>query len=452
MRRLLIAGLILLFLGIGVFALVPWNRGLEWQIVSALEGRGFSDISLHVSGLGWRSIVLDDISFGGENAVRLENVKIDYSFTGLRSGRLESMTILSPRFIVRQQGAGWVVAGLENVQSAPSSEPFTISSLNHIIQKIPFDRVMIEKGEVSVQADSWSLLLPLTMTFDRALHKISYKAEGAQFTKGALTARAGDLTADVDFDEASQSWTGAWTIDQVNIEGAATGVPVMAGSGTLRAADNAVNVDGVLQSEDRSHRLQFGYALSFDPERPSVFTLVSGDMPWKEGRLTLKNVKIPLGQSRAINFSIQVEHVSIDELLGAMTGQRVTATGYVSGVIPLTINKKGELIFGEGQLSAIEPGMISLPPDIIPGDNEQIVLARNILADLNYTGLSIALNNDNQGNLGVTMNVEGHNPAVYDGRAVKLNVNLTGDVLDFIKQNAILFTRPQDLWENKAHE
>ena len=448
MRRLFIAGFAITSLVIAIVIAVPWKRALEQQLISALEKHGFSEVSLQVAGVGLHSIVLEDIVFGGENAVRLKNVKIDYSAAGLRARRLESVTILAPTFVVRQQGARWIVQGLESLQASPPSVPLNVASLNKIINQIPVDRVIVENGEMNIQADLWSLSLPLNMTIDKSPDKISYKSNGAHFRKGDIEAESGDMIVDLHFEKDSQTWRGNWQIDKVRVDGVSTPIPLLSGDGTLSAKEDAINIYGSLKSKDEPYKMEFGYDHSFDKTSASLLTLASAEMPWKEGHLKVKDVKIPLGETRALNLNIQVDRVSVDELLGAMTGQRVTATGYVSGTIPVTVTKKGDLIFGAGQLKATGPGMINMPPDAIPGDNKQVALARSILADLNYEALSISLNNDNQGDLGVLMNVEGSNPAVYEGRAVKLNVNLTGDVLDFIQQNVILFTKPQNLWEH----
>ena len=81
-----------------------------------------------------------------------------------------------------------------------------------------------------------------------------------------------------------------------------------------------------------------------------------------------------------------------------------------------------------------------------------MIRLREILEDFGYTRLSIAMNSDKKNNLGILMSIEGSNPAVYNGRAVKLNVNLTGDVLDFIRQNIMLLTNPESILEHGERE
>ena len=452
MRKFWVIVLAFVILVTGVLVFVPWKTVLEDQIVSALAARGFPDVSLQVSGLGLNNIILNKITFGTQNPVTLENVKIDYSFAGLRQRQLEKLTLSAPSFVIRQLAGRWVIVNFENLHAGAQAKPVSVTSLTEKLNKVPFNQIVIEKGAVSVEAESWTLMLPLDLVYDKHLSQLSYKADTAHFRKGTLDASLEKVVADIELDKDSQVWNGTWQADRVNIKGMATDIPALGGQGSISAKGSAINVDGSLRSEDNTYQMGFRYDHSFDSAVNSVLALSSAKMPWKEGNLKLKDVSFPVGVEQAVHLNVQVENVSVDELLGAMTKQKVAGTGTVSGSIPVTIHKNGDLSFGQGKLTAAGPGSINMPPDSIPGDNEQMALVRDILANLNYTALSISTNNDSQNKLGVSLNVEGNNPDVYNGRAVKLNVNLTGDVLDFIQQNVILLTKPQSLWEEDANE
>lgn len=452
MRKLLIIVLAFLLLTAGVLVFVPWRTVLEDQIISALEERGFPDVSLQVSGLSPNSIIIDKITFGAQSPVTLDNVKIDYSFAGLRNRQLEKLTISAPSFVVRQVEGRWVIVNFEKMNANARAKPISVTSLTETLNKVPFNEIIIEKGSMNIEAESWTLMLPLDITFDKRQSRLSYKAEAAHLRKGTIEASIEKVAADIHFDKDTQGWKGQWQADPVNVKGMATDMPPLKGQGNIAAKETSFSINGALRSSDNTYQAAFRYDHSFDSAVNSVLALSSAKMPWKEGNLKLKDVNFPVGVEQAVHLNVQVENVSVDELLGAMTKQKVAGTGTVSGSIPVTIHKNGDLSFGQGKLTAAGPGSINMPPDSIPGDNEQMALVRDILANLNYTALSISMNNDNQNKLGVSLNVEGNNPDVYNGRAVKLNVNLTGDVLDFIQQNVILLTKPQSLWEEDANE
>ncbi len=136
----------------------------------------------------------------------------------------------------------------------------------------------------------------------------------------------------------------------------------------------------------------------------------------------------------------------------SLTGGRVTATGKVTGDLPLMIGRDGNIKVLPGTLKSEGPGMISMSADTIPGDNEQVGIVRQILQDLQYSGLSVALKNDESGRTTILLSFEGNNPSVYEGRPVKLNVNLTGDVLEFIQQNILLLGNPEQFLEQGIDE
>jgi hypothetical protein len=250
------------------------------------------------------------------------------------------------------------------------------------------------------------------------------------------------------WDAEKRSWQGNWQAGKIETSGAAAEVPALKAKGTIEAIGTVLKLAGQLYSDNRQYLINFIYEYPLEQDKTALLTINNAAMPWKEGRLKLGQVKWPLdGKARDMRLNVQAENISVDALLGTLTGQRVQATGNISGTVPVTLKANGDLVFHHGNLKTAAPGKIIMPPDAIPGDNEQVKLVRNILADLNYTNLSINMDSEGGNDLGILMTVEGNNPAVYNGRAVKLNVNLTGDVLDFIRQNVMLLTNPEALWE-----
>ena len=104
----------------------------------------------------------------------------------------------------------------------------------------------------------------------------------------------------------------------------------------------------------------------------------------------------------------------------------------------------------DGSLKAEGAGVLHLPPDIIPGGNEQVDVLRTLLSDFHYSALTLTLDEGKNGALSMLLSLSGNNPAVYDGRQVDLNVKLGGDVLDFVKQSLSL-EHPRRLMEH-THE
>ncbi len=447
MRKILIVIVGLVVAGAGLVFLTPWNAVLESQIRQALLRQGFSDIRLHVAGWNWHGIMLEDLSFGAEAPLSFKNVSADYSLDSLRARRIEGLSIIGPQVLLKQVEGKWLIEGMEHVfKPRADAEPLSITTLTHDLQALPFDKLNVTEGTLGINGPDWDVSAPLSISYSNHENTATYEGKRITLRKGNITAAAETLTAQMILND-TQGWQGTWKADNVAVEGAAAPVPSLNGGGTITAAGNELKLEGQLQSADKAYHISFRYDHSFDETRPSVLTVISAVMPWKDGRLKIANAKIPVGVSRDLNINVQAENISVGELLGAMTGQRVSATGTISGTVPVTLKTNGDLVFHKGGLASVAPGTISMPPDAIPGDNQQIDLVRNILSDLRYSNLSMTLNSDQKSDLGILMTVEGYNPAVYNGRAVKLNVNLTGDVLDFIRQNVMLLTRPEALWE-----
>jgi len=103
--------------------------------------------------------------------------------------------------------------------------------------------------------------------------------------------------------------------------------------------------------------------------------------------------------------------------------------------VPLTIARDGAVQVGKTALNADAPGTIALAPEAIPGDNAQVALVRDVLKNLHYTLLAVGLDTAPDGSLQAALAVSGKNPDVENGRPIKLQVHLSGDLLNLIAQN-----------------
>lgn len=306
----------------------------------------------------------------------------------------------------------------------------------------------MKDGLLTVSSPDIDAGLPINGRYEKAAGRITYNADKASFRKGATAASLQNIKADLQWDGDQQQWQGPWQAANITVNGAGEDIPPLNAAGTINAVGDSLSIEGRLQSTDRTYQVDFAYHYYLDAAKPALLHINSASMPWKQGRLKLGAFKMPLdGIPRDLKLNVSVENISVGELLGTLTGQRVQATGVISGTVPVTLKANGDMLFHHGSLKTAKPGKIIMPPDAIPGDQQQIKLVREILADLNYNNLSITMDSDQQNDLGILMTVEGNNPAVYNGRAVKLNVNLTGDLLDFIRQNVMLLTKPEALWE-----
>ncbi|MBI2234808.1 MAG: YdbH domain-containing protein [Micavibrio aeruginosavorus] len=320
--------------------------------------------------------------------------------------------------------------------------------------RVPFVRIAIEDSTADFTTETWQAFVPLRLDWEKApVPKITYRADGVVFKRGKMHAVANGVKADAALDSGKQAWRGAWSAEKIDVAGTPMPMPSLHGGGTIEATAEKITVAGNLRSDDGTYAADFSLSRPLAAGGKTLLTVTRAAMPWKEGSLAAGAIRMTLGTAQKTDFNLEVAHVSIGALMQSLTGEKVTATGAVSGTIPVTISKDGAVGFGQGTLTAEGPGSIIMPPEAIPGDNEQIALVRDIMKDFRYSQLSIAMDPAAEKGFSVMLTVEGNNPAVYNGRSVKLNVRLTGDVLDFIRQNIIFLTEPETLLEQGgAHE
>ena len=239
-----------------------------------------------------------------------------------------------------------------------------------------------------------------------------------------------------------KKWDRAWRAGKIIMKD----VPELSAQGKLGIENNILSVDGVVNDVASSGKAEFilEYPLA-TPEKIKL-TLTKGDMPWAGGYVRIGKTVVPLDGKTVIKADVQIEQMGIEELMSLATGQPLTASGTLSGKVPVIIRPDGTFTLDAGRLAANGNGMISLPASLVPGEGEQIEMTRSILENFEYDGLSVDVKPEGKkGGVSLLLSLSGKNPKVYDGRAVKLNVRLGGDVLEFLQSNVLLFTKPEQM-------
>ena len=289
----------------------------------------------------------------------------------------------------------------------------------------------------------------IALSWNDGTPALTVDAKAITYKQDAITATITSASATAKLNPERGQWAGTWKAGPITLKDN-DALPPLDGTGTVTILPDHAKIDGTLTDKDKKTSARFSATQHFTDPAKNRLTLTEAAMPWKNGMLRTKNVAIPLGKKTPIKFDLTVENVSLDELLQAMTGKRVSATGVVSGTLPLVYNPDGSIEPGKGLLNTGEPGTITMPPDAIPGDNPQIALTRDILSNFHYNVLSITTEQAEDGSPVILLSLEGNNPDVQKGHPVKLNVRLTGDVLDFIRQNVILLTTPEKLLQQET--
>ncbi|MBI1272557.1 MAG: hypothetical protein GC131_00525 [Alphaproteobacteria bacterium] len=441
--------LTLLAVIVAAAALAPWKTLIETRLKGMLAAQGFTNAELTVAGLGLRGIKLENISLGGNPPLTLGNVTIGFALPDLVAGRLGSLNLANLSFAVEQKSDSWVVPGLQEwLEKQPASDgaKTTIPVTADALAAIPLDRAALADSTIHIAGRPWQMDVPLNIAWQKApAPSLTYRANGLHFGMPGISVSSGDAGIETALDEQAGQWNGTWKIQDVAIDSADLQMPPLNGSGTITAKEEQVVLSGAFGSADGSHAAAFTLDYALNNKEKSQFVLTRAKMPWQGGELSVQNVVVPLGITRAIKIKLDVHQVPIGMFMQTLTGEKATATGAVSGTIPVTIHPDGNVTVEKGKLEAEGPGTIAMAPDAIPGDNQQVALVRDILQNLHYTLLSFETSSGRDNRISVRMALEGNNPDVQQGRPVKLNVHLTGDVLDFVQQNILLLTDPEKL-------
>lgn len=439
---LAVIGLAVLFVPV-----TPW---VQTQLIALVAEKGIQGAHFKVTRLGMRGIELEDFSIGEGQPFALRKVIVEYALKDLRSKQIGGITLEGLKLSVYQENGVWGVHGLESLSQRDGSKTPRIPVTRAELDAMPLSSLTVKDSALVADTPDMALDMPLAGTFqlkpDGALH---YEAPELALNVQNTGVETGAAVLDATLDVAKDQWNGTWEIKDISIGGLMDDLPALTAKGTLLVEASRILLKGSVTSRYNDYKASF--QLNYDLERKdkTVLQLSNVRMPWNGGVVGVDAATIPLGVKKASQLTLVVKQVSIEALMKSLTGERATGTGNVSGSVPLVITSDGDILFRGGKLAADAPGTIAIAPETIPGDNTQVKLVRDVLHNLHYNLLSIAVQSDKEKNLSVDMSVEGKNPDLPGGRPVRLNVHLRGDVLNLIRQNVMAVSNPEQLLEKR---
>lgn len=424
--------------------LVPWKTLVAERLKDMLAANGLKNVELTVAAIGPSTITLKDLSTGGDHPLELGAISLDYTLDELVKGHLQALTLSKLNLEARQEKDGWLISGLSEIPATASAAPLSFPVAGQELAAIPFGTVKLEDSNFRLVMPEGHLDVPLQLTWQRQpLPKLVYGVENIGFSAKDVQVGTGKADLDLTLDEKARKWVGGWQIKNIAVKSDAMTLPPLNGAGTLDIYSDHLDLAGQFKSDDNAYRADFKLAYTFADPAAAQLLVSYATLPWNEGSISVRDVAIPLVGKKDIKIKLNVVRVSLDALLQTLTGKQATATGTVSGTLPVIFKADGSIVVEAGLLKSEAPGTIALSPEAIPGDNEQVALVRDILKNLHYAVLSVTASSGKDRQLGITMTLEGHNPDVYEGKPVKLNVQLTGDVLNFIQQSVMSLIDPK---------
>ncbi|NDF12414.1 MAG: hypothetical protein EB060_06355 [Proteobacteria bacterium] len=430
---------------------MPWKTWLADAIEHTLETNGFQNVDISIAHVGIHGITFDKIAIGRPQPLVLEHLTIGYSLPELWHRHFETFTLRGVHLEAGKENDSWSANGFEGFSNTPTdtvSEPFTWPVSTAELTAIPFENLTIEESSLKLTTPDWKAELPFNLRWKKGpTPTLSYTSLASELHLGTVPTTIKRMAFDAKLNPEAKRWDGNWEMDGIQVKDAPLPVPTLQGNGILSATRDVVEVTGGFKSADTTYRSDLTLRYLFANPEKSALTIQAMLLPWNEGTLAVHNVRIPFTTTSDIKLDLEVRHVSVEALMQTLTKNRASATGRVSGTIPVIIKPDGSFLIHAGSLTADEPGTIAVSPDAIPGDNASVALVRDMLTNLHYKLLSIGMESGKDKKFSVTFAVEGNNPDVYEGRPVKLNVHFGGDVLELLEQSMISFTDPKKLIE-----
>ena len=421
------------------FLFAPWKVQAAKEIVAILQRNGFQNVRLSLHELSPFSADLEGVSIG--SGVTLRDLHLTYSPFALRKGRLNEITADGLSLTLTQAAGKWQINGYRAPENPSSPSSFHLPVSEEQLSLLPFTSLEAKNAHLTV-ADNAGLNLSATLAMALKLGA----TPGMTIDLSGFAAHSGNNSIETSGKLSGGlqdgAWRGDWRLDNISLSHGDDALPGLSGKGQFVAGAEKFSVGGEVISQDRSYDATFELTASY-AGKDAVLKIARLKLPWKGGRFSVENVLMPLNTPKPVGFILHVEQVSIAALLRSLTGKDIVATGNISGDIPLSVGRDGTITVAQGNLTAAGPGTLSLPPDLIPGDNPQVAAVREILKDFHYTNLVLKADGGGAKTIGVGISVQGNNPGVYDGRSVNLNIKLSGDVLNLVKQNMMLFTNPK---------
>ena len=454
-RNRLLPFLALALLALVVAALLlPWQRLAEEMLRRQLAAQGLGQVRLTVAALGFDGIKLRDVALGDPAApLLLPEITVGFALGDLWHGRLQTLHLDGVALAATQQDGQWRIAGFDSSANAGPTSGVGFPVTPEQIAALPLAQADLTHGLLRLTSPVWALDLPLELGWRKQpTPRLIYHGDGPVLKIGALKLAAATMGVELGFDPALRHWRGSWQINDLTPQGNALDVPPLKGAGTLTLTAETLNLDGNFVDSSRSWNATFKVSINLKNLAQSLLTLAQGSLPWNGGTISVAGLAIPLAGKADIHVPLLVKGVSIDVLMQQLTGKRATAQGVVSGILPVTFKTDGTISVDQGHVQAEAPGVIAIDPAAIPGDNDQIALVREVLQNLHYTLLALGIDNAKDGKLALTLTVEGRNPNVQNGRQVKLQVHLGGDVLEFARQSLLSFTDPKQLLRQDDHD
>jgi hypothetical protein len=151
------------------------------------------------------------------------------------------------------------------------------------------------------------------------------------------------------------------------------------------------------------------------------------------GTVQLSNLILsPLPQEQ--NITLSMDKINLDPLVKQLAISSLSASGQLSGKIPVRLYNDFSLAVINGNLTTLGQGHISYQWDTaLQSDNSNLKLAGEALKDFSYNSANININKERGKEPILLLDIKGKNPKLLEGREFNFKINLTGKILQTLE-------------------
>ena len=162
-----------------------------------------------------------------------------------------------------------------------------------------------------------------------------------------------------------------------------------------------------------------------------VVDIFSGKFDLLGGGVTIKPTQYDLGRNMA-SLDMDLVNMDLAQVL-ALEGDDIKGEGRLHGTLPVRIND-GKVSMEGGQIRASDAGgLIQVSPKFTLGTGQPgIDFAMQALTNFNYQTLTAVADYEENGDLQLTVSLQGRNPEVEKGRPIHYNLNISENVFSLL--------------------
>ncbi len=434
--------ILLLLGGILFWQYLPYQNFLSKQIINILESNNIKVSALNIESASSSEIVFSNIKLDGNPGLSLEHLKLEYDISKLVSGKLNSVEAENADVNLYKKDRKFLVSGLEGFLSSGSKNNNKIPTDQAALENIAPTKISIRNLNILAKDADFELFLPLNFTFNlnpQAAFNVDSTGIDLKIKPYQLT------TGNIKFNAAlnNKKWQGEVVAPSVKITGLQADLPSF-----------LTKIDFVLDSENLSAKINLNddknliitnMELFLPVAKPTLgnLNIKQIQFPWGGGLISSQSINVALDMKSPILFNINLKNVDLSDTLEKISKGKIKGTGKISGMFPIIYKPDGTIILKDGMAEEINDGIISVSPELLPGNNAQLELARSLLQNFHYTRLKIIVSSKGDKSA-INLELEGKNPD-SSKRPIKFNINLTGDIMPLIQQSIIPFNDIKEL-------